>query len=135
MTSVGAYMSRAPHTIGVEQSLGAARQLMSENRIRHLPVLHRGELVGMLSNREVASFEVLPGSSRLTVEEVMVPEVYVTVDDAPLAVVADEMARLYVGCAIVVAGDSSAKVLGVFTAVDALRALVDALRAQPASAR
>jgi|SRR5579862_2602267 len=132
MTSVGAYMTKAPHTIGVEQSLAAARRLMSENRIRHLPVLHGGELVGMLSNREVASFEVLPGSSRLTVEEVMVPDVYVTADDAPLAVVADEMARRHLGSAIVVAGGASTKVLGVFTAVDALRALADALRSPPA---
>jgi acetoin utilization protein AcuB len=134
MTTVGAYMTKAPQTIGVEQSLAAARRLMSENRIRHLPVRHGGELVGMLSNREVASFEVLPGSSRLTVEEAMVPDVYVTADDAPLAVVADEMARRHVGSAIVVAANASTKVLGVFTAVDALRALADALRSPPASA-
>lgn len=134
MISVGAYMTKAPHTIGVEQSLAAARRLMSDNRIRHLPVLHGGELVGMLSNREVASFEVLPGSSRLTVEEVMVPDVYVTAEDAPLAVVAEEMARRHVGSAIVVDAHASTEVLGVFTAVDALRALADALRSPPAIA-
>jgi len=134
MTTVGAYMTRGPHTIGVEQPLAAARRLMSENGIRHLPVLHGGELVGMLSNREVASFEVLPGSSRLTVEEAMVPDVYVTAEDAPLAVVAEEMANRRVGSAIVVAAAASTKVLGVFTAVDALRALADALRPPPATA-
>jgi acetoin utilization protein AcuB len=134
MTSVGAYMTKAPHTIGVEQSLAAARQLMSENRVRHLPVLHGGELVGVLSNREVASFEVLPGSSRLTVEEAMVPDVYVTADDAPLAFVAEEMARRHVGSAIVVAANANTKVLGVFTAVDALRALADALRSPAVAA-
>ena len=134
MTSVGAYMTKAPHTIGVEQSLAAARRLMSDNRIRHLPVLHGGVLVGMLSNQEIASFEVLPGSSRLTVEEAMVPDVYVTSDGAPLDVVAEEMARRNVGSAVVVAGDESTKVLGVFTVVNALRALTDALRSPPATA-
>jgi acetoin utilization protein AcuB len=134
MTSVGAYMTKAPHTIGVEQSLASARRLMSENRIRHLSVLQGGALVGMLSNREVASFEVLPGSSHLTVEEAMVPDVYVTADDTPLALVAEEMARRNVGSAIVVAAHASTEVLGVFTAVDALRALADALRSPPAIA-
>jgi acetoin utilization protein AcuB len=133
VTSVGAYMTKAPHTIGVEQSLAAARRLMSDNRIRHLPVVHGGVVVGMLSNQEIASFEVLPGSSRLTVEEAMVPDVYVTSDDAPLDVVAEEMARRQVGSAVVVAGNESTKVLGVFTVVNALRALADALRSPPAT--
>ena len=134
MISVGACMTRSQHTIGVEQPLAAARRLMSDNRIRHLPVLHGGALVGILSNREIASFEVLPGSSRLTVEEAMVPDVYVTSDDAPLDVVAEEMARRQVGSAVVVAGNESAKVLGVFTVEDALKALTDALRSSPATA-
>jgi CBS domain-containing protein len=65
-------------------------------------VLHGGDLVGVLSDREVASFEALPGSSLLTVEEAMVPDVYVTSGDAPLEAVAAEMARRRVGSAIVV---------------------------------
>jgi acetoin utilization protein AcuB len=127
--NVGEYMTKTPHTIGVEQSLAIARRLMNESHIRHLPVLHGGDLVGMLSKREVESMAALPGSSHLTVEEAMVPDVYVTSGDASLAVVADEMARRNVG-----SGDESAKVLGVFTVVDALRALADALRSPPATA-
>lgn len=134
MKNVGEYMTKTPHTIGVEQSLAIARRLMNESHIRHLPVLHGGDLVGMLSKREVESMAALPGSSHLTVEEAMVPDVYVTSGDASLAVVADEMARRNVGSAVVVAGDESAKVLGVFTVVDALRALADALRSPPATA-
>ena len=49
----------------------------------------------------------------------------VVVGDAPLDEVASEMARRRVGSAVVVAGTS---VVGVFTAVDALRALADALK-------
>ena len=134
MTNVGAYMTRAPHTIGIEQSLAMARRLMSEHHVRHLPVLHGGALVGVLSEREVEALEVLPGSRHLTVEEAMVPDVYVTSDDASLGDVADEMARRRVGSAVVVAGQDATRVLGVFTAVDALRALGDALRSPPAIA-
>lgn len=134
MTSVGAYMTTAPHTIGVEQTLVVARRLMIEHQIRHLSVLHAGEVVGVLSKREVQSLEALPGSSRLTVEEAMVADVYVAAHDAPLDIVAEEMARRHVGAAIVVAGDESSRVLGVFTVVEALQALADALRSRPVAA-
>ena len=49
MTGIAKYMTAGPHTIGREQSLGAAKQLMHRNHVRHLPVLHAGQLVGMLS--------------------------------------------------------------------------------------
>jgi acetoin utilization protein AcuB len=132
--NVGAYMTRSPHTIGVEQSLAVARRLMQENHVRHLPVLHGGDLVGVLSDREVASFEALPGSGRLTVEEAMAADVFVTSEQAPLDGVAEEMARRQVGSAVVVEGSDRTKVLGVFTGIDALRALADALRSPPATA-
>jgi acetoin utilization protein AcuB len=125
MTTVGSYMTRTPHTIGAEQTLKVARQLMSDHHVRHLPVLHGGEFVGVLSEREVRSFEALPGSSLLTVEEAMVPDAYVTSANAPLETVAGEMATRRLGSAVVVDGTG---VVGVFTAVDALRALADALR-------
>jgi acetoin utilization protein AcuB len=131
MTTVGSYMTKTPHTIGAEQSLRVARQLMSEHHVRHLPVLHGGALVGVLSEREVQSFEALPGSSLLTVEEAMVADAYVTPADAPLEAVAGEMAKRRLGSALVVDGT---EVIGVFTAVDAFRALADALKAPPAAA-
>ena len=59
------------------------------------------------------------------IEEAMVPDAYVTSSDASLETVADEMASRRLGSAIVVADND---VVGVFTAVDALRALADALR-------
>jgi acetoin utilization protein AcuB len=132
MTTVGAYMTKAPHTIGVEQSLRVARQMMSQHHVRHLPVLHGGAFVGVLSDRELESFEALPGSSQITVEEAMVADAYVTPSDAPLDAVADEMAKRRLGSAIVV---TDSDVVGVFTAVDALRALADALRAPPDGAQ
>jgi acetoin utilization protein AcuB len=125
-------MTKAPHTIGVEQSLRVARQMMSQHHVRHLPVLHGGTFVGVLSDRELESFETLPGSSQITVEEAMVGDAYVTPSDAPLDAVADEMARRRVGSAIVTTNND---VVGVFTAVDALRALADALRAPGADAQ
>ena len=129
MTTVADYMTPGPHTIGREQSLVAAKQMMQKIHARHLPVLHGGKLVGMLSDRELAAIETLPGSNQLTVEDAMVPDVFMTSADAPLETVAGDMARLRLGSAIVLKDDH---VVGVFTAVDALRALADALTSRPA---
>ena len=40
------YMSTSPHTIGAEQTIAMAAKVMAEHRIRHLPVLHGGKVVG-----------------------------------------------------------------------------------------
>ena len=130
MTAIAKYMTAGPHTIGREQSLTAAKQLMHKNHVRHLPVLHAGELVGVVSEREVDVISALPGSKQLSVEDAMVPDVYAISEDAPLETVAAEMARLKIGSAVVLKG---ADVVGVFTAVDGLRALADVLRSRPAT--
>ena len=125
--TIAAYMTRGPHTIGREQSLAAAKQLMHTTHVRHLPVLHGGQLVGVVSERDLDVVGALPGSRQLSVEDAMVPDVYTISEDAPLASVAADMARLKVGSAIVLKGND---VVGVFTAVDGLRALAELLRPQ-----
>jgi CBS domain-containing protein len=77
-----------------------------------------------VSDRELEVMEALPGSKQLSVEDAMVPGVYTTSEDAPLAVVAADMSRLKVGSAVVV---KAGHVVGVFTAVDGLRALAKLL--------
>ena len=128
MTNVGSYTTRIPHTIGFGQPLAVARRIMSEHSVRYLPVLHDGRFVGVLSDREIESLEVLPGSRHLTVEDVMAPNVYVASENERLGHVAEEMVLRQLASAVVVAGSDPTKAIGVFTAVDALRALADALR-------
>ncbi len=130
MTSVAKYMTPGPHTIGREQSLVAAKQLMHKIHARHLPVLHGGKLVGVVSERDLDVVGALPGSRQLSVEDAMVPDVYVISQDDPLDEVAAEMARLKLGSAIVVKGND---VVGMFTAVDGLRALAELLKEPPAA--
>lgn len=124
--TVGDYMTESPHTIGQEQTLAAAREKMREHRIRHLPTLHGGELVGVLSLRDVALVSGLPDidADRFLVEDAMGIEPYVVARDTPLHEVAAHMRDHSIGSAIVVEGR---RVIGVFTAVDALRALCDQL--------
>jgi CBS domain-containing protein len=51
--AVRRFMTSGPHTIAPTRSLAAARKLMRQHRIRHLPVLEGENLLGILGIREV----------------------------------------------------------------------------------
>jgi acetoin utilization protein AcuB len=118
------YMSTSPHTIGAEQTIAMAAKVMSEHRIRHLPVLHGGKVVGMLSQRDVSVIETLKDvdPNVVTVEDAMSGSPYITDAETPLTVVAAEMAEHKYGSAIVMQANH---VVGVFTTVDACRVLAE----------
>jgi acetoin utilization protein AcuB len=123
------YMTPAPHSIGQEQPLAQAHKLMRDHQIRHLPVLHGGKLVGVLSDRDLHLIETLRDvdPETVTVEEAMSPTVYTIAPKAALDEVVREMARHKYGCAVI---EDGGKVVGVFTTVDALRAFADMLEAR-----
>lgn len=120
------YMTESPHTIGAEQTLLAAHELMRRFRVRHLPVLHGGKLVGILSLGDLHLVETLPDvePARVRVEEAMTEAPYTVGPDADLGEVAAHMAEHKLGAAIVLEKN---RVTGVLSSVDALRALADAL--------
>ena len=55
-------MTRELVTIDPETSCDKARRLMEDHRIRHLPVVEEGRLVGMVSDRDVRSASVHPAA-------------------------------------------------------------------------
>ena len=116
------YMTHDPHTIGQEQTLRVAHEVMRQNNLRHLPVLEGGKLVGVLSQRDLHLIETLKDvdPAKTTVDEAMTGDVYITGPEAPLAEVASHMAEHKYGSAVVV---ERGKVVGMFTTVDALSAL------------
>lgn len=119
-------MTAGPHTIGPTSSLAAAHKLMREHQIRHLPVLDGGRIVGLVSERDLAIVEAIPGVNPTTVrvEEAMVEDVFTVQPDAPIGDVADTMIARKLGSAVVIDGQD---VVGVFTTVDALVALRELL--------
>jgi acetoin utilization protein AcuB len=124
--TIQTFMSVAPHTIGVEQTLAHAASVMREHGIRHLPVLSGGALVGMLTERDVALVETLAGVDPkvVTTADAMSTEVYKVSPESALDEVVREMASRKYGSAVVV---SNHKVVGVFTTVDVCRALAELL--------
>ena len=125
-------MTTSPHSIGVEQTLARAQAVMQEHKIRHLPVLHGGKLVGIVTDRDVHLVESLKDvDPRLvTVSDAMAQSVYSVAPEAPLDEVVSEMASRKYGSAIVMQNE---KVVGIFTTVDVCRALADLLHTRLAS--
>jgi acetoin utilization protein AcuB len=125
-------MTRSPHSVGADQTVGFARSLMRGHRIRHLPVLRGGKLVGVVSDRDIYWIETLKEADGdgLRVEEAMSPAPYAVPPDALLADVAREMAERKLGSAVIMEGE---KVIGVFTTTDALSALAALLIAPRAA--
>ena len=120
------YMTTTPHTIGSDQTIAKASALMSEHRIRHLPVLRGGHLLGVLSDRDIKLIESFPGvdASKLQVEEAMTEQPYTVAPDMPLDEVVSTMAEKKYGSAVIV---QNHKVVGIFTTVDACQALAELL--------
>ena len=56
-TPVSDYMTPAPEVLGPDNELTEAAHLMLELGIRHLPVVRRGQLLGVLSMRDVLDAE------------------------------------------------------------------------------
>ena len=48
-TRVSEVMTRELHTVGTDRSVHGCMKLMTDNRIRHLPVVEGGKVVGVLS--------------------------------------------------------------------------------------
>lgn len=119
-------MTKAPHTIGADIPLERAESLMRMHQVRHLPVLSGGQIVGIISDRDVKLAAKFDGAKDQPVSEFMTQDPFVVSTKALLHEVAEEMASRKIGSAIVT--DESGSVVGIFTAVDGLRVLADYLQ-------
>ncbi len=119
---VSKYMTVMPHTIGFDQPIEKALMMMKEYKIRHLPVLNSGSLVGIITERDIQLLMSFPDvdKKKCTVEDAYTPDPYQTKPEAHLDAVCEEMAAHKYGCALVV---DNKKLVGIFTWVDALTAM------------
>jgi acetoin utilization protein AcuB len=116
-------MTPAPLTIGRDQPLTRAHEVMRAHGIRHLPVLDGGKLVGIVSLRDLWFIETLKDVvvGSVAVEEAMTPDPVSVSPTTPVTEAARIMAEHRYGALLVTDGPH---LVGVFTTIDALRALV-----------
>lgn len=117
------FMTRLPHTIGAGASLTEAHALMRRYQIRHLPVIRQGSLVGVVSMHDLHLLETLGNVNQdeVPVEDAMTENPYVVTPDTHLEEAVGVLAHRKIGSAIVARGE---EVVGVFTTIDALHALM-----------
>jgi acetoin utilization protein AcuB len=129
---VGEMMSVSPVTLSPSASVSEAHTLMQQRHIRHLPVLHDGRLVGMLSDRDIRLVLPSPATSlavweirylldKLTVGEVMTSVVRTTAPDCPVTEAVGRMLEHKIGALPVVVDH---QVVGILTRTDVLRAFL-----------
>ena len=120
------YMTTDVQTIGDEQPMSVAHEMMRARQIRHLPVLHQGKLIGVVSDRDLRLVEALQNTApdEIAVSEAMTSDVYTVGPDAALDEVVSSMAQTKRGSAVVV---DHGHVVGIFTTVDACSAFADLL--------
>jgi acetoin utilization protein AcuB len=126
MPRIEKVMTVMPMTIGKRISIAQAQKMMREHQIRHLPVQDGARLLGVLTERDIRLAQSLKDASELLVEDVMTPDPYQVQPSALLDDVCEEMAEFKYGCAIVT--QTNGKVVGIFTAIDALRYLSENMR-------
>jgi len=122
--TIADYMSTEIHSVRAGETAHTADVLMKKHSVRHLPVKDGGELVGVISDRDVkAAMAGGRDPRKVVIEAICAPLPYVAKPDTLLADVAREMAAQHIGSTVVV--DDAGKAVGIFTASDALRALSD----------
>lgn len=121
------YMTAAPITIDSEASLQDAKSMMRSYNIRHLPVMENGNLVGIISERDIDVIQGFQGV-KLSEEKVaytMTSEPYVVSGEAHLDEVCIAMAADKMGSVLV---SDNHKLVGIFTWIDALNAMGELLQ-------
>jgi acetoin utilization protein AcuB len=126
MPTIRKFMTAMPHTINGDMPLKNAIDVMRNFSIRHLPVQSGGNLIGILTDRDVKLASSFHGAAELTVEDVMSPDPYTVDVDAAVDEVAINMAEHKYGSVIVRHGNG--EVVGIFTATDGLRVLAEILQ-------
>jgi CBS domain-containing protein len=121
MQTVGELMTRSNLvTLTETQNLAQAEELLRLHRIRHLPVVRNGKLVGLITHRDLlkAAAKRPPGAPT-NASEVMVKEVRTVRSDTSTREAVKLMLDNKYGCLPVVGADG--ELVGILTEADMVR--------------
>jgi acetoin utilization protein AcuB len=128
---VRTWMTQDLVTLSPEASVAEALTLCRERRIRHIPILEEGRLVGIVSDRDLRDASPALGDAdrastlqEIRLGDVMTREVSTADPQDPIENAAQEMYELKIGSLPVVAEEDEEKLLGIVTSSDVMRALV-----------
>ena len=132
-------MTKNPLVMTPAETIGQADELMTENRIRQLPVVDEGALLGIITDRDIRSFlaqsalvepEERAKVLRTKVSEIMTAEPLTLAPDDDLREAIELLIEEKIGGIPVV--DQAEGLVGIVTYVDVLRCFLNRLEEEPA---
>jgi CBS domain-containing membrane protein len=126
-------MTQNPTTLDRNETLDLAESIMNLGRIRHMPVVDDGKVVGIVSQRDMFRSALITslGFGRKTtgaliktikIKEIMTEKVVTISPDASIKEAARQMMEKKIGCLPVLEGD---RLVGIVTETDMLQYVVD----------
>ena len=125
-------MQRRPVTVSPQDTLRGAWQIIRERRVRHLPVVERGRLVGIVTDRDLR--QALPSravglemheaphlAEKVRIWEVMARAVVTISREAPIEEATRLLLKYRIGGLPVLKGET---LVGIITKTDLLQALL-----------
>lgn len=118
-----------PVTAKEDTSIEELSKMMKEHGVRHLPIVKGERVVGIISDRDLRVASCLNSREKMLVQasDIMANDPVTVDSQTSLDEVAFEMSQKKIGSVIV--NEDGDKFLGIFTATDALNALIEIARA------
>jgi CBS domain-containing protein len=132
-------MTKNPLVMTPAETIGQADELMTENRIRQLPVVDQGALLGIITDRDIRSFlaqsalvepEERTKALRTKVSEIMTTEPVTLAPDDELHEAVELLIEEKIGGVPVV--DEAEGLVGIITYIDVLRCFLNRLEKEQA---
>lgn len=132
-------MTKNPLVMTPAETIGQADELMTENRIRQLPVVDEGALLGIITDRDIRSFlaqsafvepEERAKVLRTNVRDIMTAEPLTLAPDDDLREAIELLIEEKIGGIPVV--DQAEGLVGIVTYVDVLRCFLNRLEEEQA---
>lgn len=128
LPQIKAVMTPFPYSIDHSASLDEVGEQMRKHNIRHLPVMQDGQLIGIISDRDLAiNAKLGPGRQSLSANDICLHGVYVVDLKESLDNVLIRMAKQQIDCTLVT---KKGKLVGLFTVTDVCRTFAQHLRDQ-----
>ncbi|MCO5102211.1 MAG: CBS domain-containing protein [Burkholderiaceae bacterium] len=121
-----------PVTANEKTSIDELRALMTTYGVRHLPIVRNGDVVGLVSDRDLRVAQGLSTAHQLQVlaADIMSTDPVSVKAQTPLDEVALTMSDRKIGSVLVHEADGT--FVGIFTLTDALNALIEVVRGRGA---
>ncbi len=130
---VSNWMTKRVFTVSPDESISSAAKIANEKNVKHLPVVSRGKVKGILSDRDIKEYVPSKATSldvyelhyllaKTKVKEIMKKRVYTALPDTPIEEAAMIMHDRGIGCLPVLEGDN---LVGIISDKDIYEVLVD----------